>query len=123
MKTPRRQRSSRIYVTREKADLEKSPYFNGIIFYHFYIHQQILINYLFVLFLDVPQSKRQELFVIKLIQCQVLFDFNDPSSDLRNKEIKRQELQEMLEYVATSRGAISDMIYPDVIRMVKRSIT
>jgi serine/threonine-protein phosphatase 2A regulatory subunit B' len=69
--------------------------------------------------LDVPQSKRQELFVIKLIQCQVLFDFNDPSSDLRNKEIKRQELQEMLEYVATSRGAISDLIYPDVIRMVK----
>lgn len=66
----------------------------------------------------MPQSKRQELFVIKLIQCQVLFDFNDPSSDLRNKEIKRQELQEMLEYVATTRGAISDMIYPDVIRMV-----
>ncbi|KAI9356840.1 phosphatase 2A regulatory B subunit-domain-containing protein [Pilaira anomala] len=94
VRTPRRQRSSRIYVPREKAELEKSPYFN-----------------------DVPQSKRQELFVIKLIQCQVLFDFNDPSSDLRNKEIKRQELQEMLEYVATTRGAISDMIYPDVIRM------
>ncbi|KAI7874183.1 phosphatase 2A regulatory B subunit-domain-containing protein [Mucor mucedo] len=94
LRTPRRQRSSRIYVTREKAELEKSPHFN-----------------------DVPPSKRQELFVIKLIQCQVLFDFNDPSSDLRNKEIKRQELQEMLEYVATVRGAISDMIYPDVIRM------
>lgn len=70
----------------------------------------------------MPPSKRQELFVIKLIQCQVLFDFNDPSSDLRNKEIKRQELQEMLEYVATSRGAISDMIYPDVIRMVRKEI-
>ncbi|KAG2191055.1 hypothetical protein INT46_007827 [Mucor plumbeus] len=94
VRTPRRQRSSRIYVTREKADLEKSPYFN-----------------------DVPPSKRQELFMLKLQQCQVLFDFNDPSSELRNKEIKRQELQEMLEYVATSRGAISDLIYPDVIRM------
>lgn len=55
--------------------------------------------------------------MLKLQQCQVLFDFNDPSSELRNKEIKRQELQEMLEYVATSRGAISDLIYPDVIRM------
>lgn len=29
VRTPRRQRSSRIYATREKADLEKSPYFNG----------------------------------------------------------------------------------------------
>lgn len=67
--------------------------------------------------IDVPPSKRQELFILKLQQCQVLFDFNDPSSELRNKEIKRQELQEMLEYVATSRGAISDLIYPDVIRM------
>jgi serine/threonine-protein phosphatase 2A regulatory subunit B' len=67
----------------------------------------------------VPPSKRQELFVRKLVQCQVLFDFNDPSSDLRNKDIKRQELQEMLEYVGTSRGAITDMIYPDVIRMVR----
>jgi serine/threonine-protein phosphatase 2A regulatory subunit B' len=72
-----------------------------------------------LLILDVPPNKRQELFIIKLQQCQILFDFNDPSSDLRNKEIKRQELQEMLEYVATSRGAISDLIYPDVIRMVR----
>lgn len=81
-------------------------------------HIKLVYIYLHKIILDVPPSKRQELFVIKLIQCQVLFDFNDPSSDLRNKEIKRQELQEMLEYVATSRGAISDMIYPDVIRMV-----
>ncbi|KAI8642721.1 phosphatase 2A regulatory B subunit-domain-containing protein [Parasitella parasitica] len=94
VRTPRRQRSSRIYATREKVDLEKSPYFN-----------------------DVPPSKRQDLFKLKLQQCQILFDFNDPSSELRNKEIKRQELQEMLEFVATSRGAISDLIYPDVIRM------
>ncbi|KAG0175989.1 hypothetical protein DFQ29_006712 [Apophysomyces sp. BC1021] len=47
----------------------------------------------------------------------VLFDFNDASSDLKGKEIKRQALQEMLEYVATTRGTITDPIYPDVIRM------
>ncbi|KAI8979118.1 phosphatase 2A regulatory B subunit-domain-containing protein [Mycotypha africana] len=73
--SPRRQKSSRIYMTRNRAQLEKTPPFN------------------------------------------VVFDFNDPSADLRNKEIKRQELQEMLEYVATVRGAVTDVIYPDVIRM------
>ncbi|OBZ88893.1 Serine/threonine-protein phosphatase 2A regulatory subunit delta isoform [Choanephora cucurbitarum] len=93
-RAPRRQRSSRIYLNREKTDLVKTPDFS-----------------------EVSPTKRQELFILKLQQCQVLFDFNDPSSELRNKEIKRQELQEMLEYVATSRGAITDMVYPDVIRM------
>lgn len=47
-----------------------------------------------------------------------MFDFNDPSCDLAGKEIKRQTLQEMLEYVATTRGVLTDILYPDVIRMV-----
>jgi serine/threonine-protein phosphatase 2A regulatory subunit B' len=114
VRTPRRQRSSRIFASREKQDLEKSPHFNGN-----YITDADGLPLLKRTIIDVPPNKRQELFIIKLQQCQILFDFNDPSSDLRNKEIKRQELQEMLEYVATSRGAISDLIYPDVIRMVK----
>ncbi|KAI8394001.1 protein phosphatase 2A regulatory B subunit [Radiomyces spectabilis] len=92
-KSPRRQRSSRFHVG-EKVELEKYPHFN-----------------------EVPPSQRHELFVRKLAQCQVLFDFNDVSSGLKGKEIKRQTLQEMLEYVATTRGAIVDSIYPDVIRM------
>jgi hypothetical protein len=29
VRTPRRQRSSRIFASREKQDLEKSPHFNG----------------------------------------------------------------------------------------------
>jgi serine/threonine-protein phosphatase 2A regulatory subunit B' len=53
-----------------------------------------------------------------LTQCQILFDFTDPSSDLKNKDIKRQELQEMLEYVATTKGAITDAIYPEIVKMV-----
>ncbi|CAO3700535.1 unnamed protein product [Rhizopus stolonifer] len=91
---PRRQRSSIIRPIRQRTDLEKTPSFN-----------------------EVPPSERQELFLKKLVQCQLLFDFGDPSSDLKNKEIKRQELQEMLEYIATIRGAVTDAIYPDVIRM------
>ncbi|CAO3702672.1 unnamed protein product [Rhizopus stolonifer] len=91
---PRRQRSSRIYPIRDKTDLEKCPGFN-----------------------EVPQAKRQDLFIRKLIQCQILFDFGDPSAELKNKEVKRQELQEMLEYVATVKGAITDAVYPDVVKM------
>lgn len=70
-------------------------------------------------FKDVPPIKRNDLFIKKLTQCQVLFDFNDPSSDLQGKELKRQMLQDMLEYVATVKGAIQENIYPHIVKMVK----
>jgi serine/threonine-protein phosphatase 2A regulatory subunit B' len=66
----------------------------------------------------VPVNKRTELFIEKLNQCKVLFDFNDPSSDLKGKEIKSQALQEMIEYIVTTKGAISSGVYIHVIKMV-----
>ncbi|ORZ23419.1 protein phosphatase 2A regulatory B subunit [Absidia repens] len=71
----------------------------------------------FIIFIEVPVSQRQELFCRKLAQCTVLFDFGDVNSNLKSKEIKRQALQEILEYVATNRGVITDYIYPKVIKM------
>jgi serine/threonine-protein phosphatase 2A regulatory subunit B' len=39
---------------------------------------------------DAPQNEREELFVEKIKQCQVLFDFvSDPLSDLKWKEVSR----------------------------------
>ncbi|KAI8075535.1 protein phosphatase 2A regulatory B subunit [Thamnidium elegans] len=92
-KAPRRQKSSRFH-THEKVELERLPSFK-----------------------EVTPNKRPELFLKKLSQCQVLFDFSDPSSDLSGKEIKRQALQDMLEYVATTKGALADVVYPDVVKM------
>lgn len=38
---------------------------------------------------DVPQSAKEELFIQKIRQCQVLFDFvADPLSDLKWKEVR-----------------------------------
>jgi len=92
-KTPRRQKSSRFHVT-EKVELEKMPNFG-----------------------EVPASQRQELFLKKLSQCTVVFDFNDASSELKGKEIKRQALQEMLDFITSNRGVITEPIYPEVINM------
>ncbi|KAJ8941364.1 hypothetical protein NQ314_010427, partial [Rhamnusium bicolor] len=48
-------------------------------------------------------ADREELFVQKLRQCCVLFDFaTDPLSDLKWKEVKRAALQEMVEYFAVN---------------------
>ncbi|CAO0795983.1 unnamed protein product [Mucor circinelloides] len=97
-KVPRRQKSSRFHVY-DKVALEKLPSFK-----------------------EVAPAKRTELFLKKLAQCQVLFDFSDPSSDLNGKEIKRQALQDMLEYVATTKGALTDAVYPDVVKMFSANL-
>ncbi|ORE22281.1 protein phosphatase 2A regulatory B subunit [Rhizopus microsporus] len=92
-KAPRRQKSSRFYVT-EKVQLEPTPAFH-----------------------EVPIHMRQDLFIRKIKQCTVVFDFSDPSSELREKEIKRQTLQEILEYISMNRGVLTENVYPEIIHM------
>ena len=63
-------------------------------------------------------NDRPDLFVRKLHQCAVLFDFNDASAELKGKQIKAAALHEMLDYITTQRGVITEQIYPEVIAMV-----
>ena len=63
-------------------------------------------------------TERTDLFVKKLKQCHVIFDFTDPMSDLKGKEIKRQTLTELVEYITNARGCITEAVYPDIISMV-----
>lgn len=68
---------------------------------------------------DSPTQEREELFIQKLRQCCVLFDFvSDPLSDLKFKEVKRAGLNEMVEYITHSRDVVTDAIYPEAVTMV-----
>lgn len=67
---------------------------------------------------DAPSAEQQELFVQKLQQCCMLFDFFDSVTDLKSKEVKRATLNELVEYVSTSRGVLVESAYPDIINMV-----
>ncbi|XP_046434588.1 serine/threonine-protein phosphatase 2A 56 kDa regulatory subunit gamma isoform-like isoform X3 [Neodiprion virginianus] len=63
-------------------------------------------------------NEREELFIQKLRQCCVLFDFEaDPLSDLKWKEVKRGALHEMVEYVTKNRNVITEAIYPEAVNM------
>lgn len=94
-KTPRKQRSSRFHVT-EKIDIKPLP-----------------------ALMDVSVHERHDLFVQKLRQASVVFDFNDVSTDLQGKNIKAQALTEMLDFITTQRGVITEDIYPEVVKMVR----
>ncbi|VDP17490.1 unnamed protein product [Schistosoma margrebowiei] len=66
------------------------------------------------------QEKREELFIQKLKQCSVVFEFvPDILSDLKDKEVKRAALHELTEYLTENSGIITDSIYPEVVRMVE----
>ena len=68
---------------------------------------------------EAATSERESLFVQKLQQCCTVFDFQlDPLSDLKWKEIKRAALNEMIDYITSNRGVITDAIYPEAVRMV-----
>ncbi|KAK2568985.1 Serine/threonine-protein phosphatase 2A 56 kDa regulatory subunit alpha isoform [Acropora cervicornis] len=71
---------------------------------------------------DVSPAEQQELFIKKLQQCCVVFDFMDPVSDLKGKEIKRACLNELVDYIASGRGVLTEAVYPKIIEMVDSNI-
>lgn len=69
-------------------------------------------------FRDVPVSEKPNLFIRKLHMCCVVFDFSDPSKNLREKEIKRQTLLELVDYIATVSVKFNDVAMQEVTKMV-----
>lgn len=67
---------------------------------------------------EITENERQDMFIKKLRQCSVVFDFHDALSDLAGKEIKRQALTELVEYITTTKSVIVEPIYPEVFNMV-----
>ncbi|XP_023339943.1 serine/threonine-protein phosphatase 2A 56 kDa regulatory subunit gamma isoform isoform X1 [Eurytemora carolleeae] len=67
---------------------------------------------------EASAGEKEELFIQKIRQCSVLFDFvSDPLSDLKWKEVKRAALQEMVEYVNNNHGVLTEPVYPEIVRM------
>ncbi|KAH6626889.1 phosphatase 2A regulatory B subunit-domain-containing protein [Chaetomium sp. MPI-SDFR-AT-0129] len=97
-KTPRRQHSSRFDISAHR-ELEKLPGFH-----------------------EVPPGRREDLFMKKIEQCNVIFDFNDASADMKPKEIKRLALHELLDYVANNRQVITEPMYPVVVGMFAKNL-
>lgn len=100
IRTPKRQHSSRFDISDQRQrDLEKLPGFH-----------------------EVPPNRRQDLFMQKIEQCNIIFDFNDATGDMKSKEIKRLALHELLDYVANNRSVITDPMYPKVVEMFAKNL-
>ncbi|XP_074557611.1 serine/threonine protein phosphatase 2A 59 kDa regulatory subunit B' eta isoform-like [Curcuma longa] len=73
-------------------------------------------------FKDVTAFERQSLFIRKLDLCCVVFDFADPTRDLQEKEIKRQTLLELVDYVTSGSGKFSEIVIQEATKMVSTNL-
>ncbi|PAA77306.1 hypothetical protein BOX15_Mlig033290g4 [Macrostomum lignano] len=71
---------------------------------------------------DAASGDQLDLFVKKMQQCCVVFDFSDPVSDLKSKEVKRTCLNELVDFVTVTRGVLQDATYPEIVRMIACNI-
>lgn len=73
-------------------------------------------------FRDVPASEKQYLFVQKLHLCSFCFDFTDPQSHVREKEMKRQTLVELVDYANSGQGKFTEAVSEDIIFMLNNNL-
>ncbi|RWW48398.1 hypothetical protein BHE74_00045526 [Ensete ventricosum] len=69
-------------------------------------------------FKDVTSSEKQSLFMRKLDLCCVVFDFTDPAKNLKEKDIKRQTLLELVDYVTSASGKFPENVMQESTKMV-----
>lgn len=98
-KTPQRHSSSRFEYAGQMRPFEKSPPFE-----------------------EVDPQFHVELFLQKVDQCKIMFDFYDPSSDIQGKELKRITLHELTLFISNARMTLTEEMYRDVVDMFKINI-
>ncbi|XP_061338212.1 serine/threonine protein phosphatase 2A 59 kDa regulatory subunit B' gamma isoform-like [Gastrolobium bilobum] len=73
-------------------------------------------------FRAVPSSEKQSLFIRKLNMCCVVFDFNNPSKHLKEKDIKRKTLFELVDYVLSVNSKFNEVAMREMTKMVATNL-
>mmetsp|Transcript_11444 Transcript_11444/g.17372 ORF Transcript_11444/g.17372 Transcript_11444/m.17372 type:complete len:585 (-) Transcript_11444:221-1975(-) len=73
---------------------------------------------------DAQPAKREELFRQKLQLCSIIFSFDDPTVDKRGKDMKRQTLLELVDYVNTPAGQkiFTESVMADLMACVSANV-
>ncbi|CAI5757708.1 unnamed protein product [Candida verbasci] len=71
---------------------------------------------------EVLPEDQIQLFIQKIDQCNIMFDFGDATFDIRGKEIKRITLQELIAFISNNRFTYTDEMYKHVVTMFKKNL-
>jgi serine/threonine-protein phosphatase 2A regulatory subunit B' len=73
-------------------------------------------------FRDVSNSEKQSLFIRKLNMCTVVFDFNDSAKNIKEKDVKRQTLQELVDYFSVVTSKFNEVAMQAMTKMVAANL-
>ncbi|KAI3734698.1 hypothetical protein L6452_14173 [Arctium lappa] len=71
---------------------------------------------------DVPISERHVLFIKKVNMCSVSFDFSDALKKVKEKEIKRQNLSELVDLVQSGSSKMNEIMQEEMVKMISVNI-
>jgi len=72
-------------------------------------------------FKDTPAGERQGLFIRKLRLCSTQMDFSEQEKG-RDKEIKRLNLLEIMDYINTTKGVFNEATFEDITAMISSNL-
>nr|XP_043621278.1 serine/threonine protein phosphatase 2A 59 kDa regulatory subunit B' gamma isoform-like [Erigeron canadensis] len=73
-------------------------------------------------FREVSSSEKQNLFIKKLNMCCVVFDFNDAVKDSKKKDVKKQTLLEVVDYVSSVNSKFNEVTIQEITKMVAANL-
>ncbi|KAK6784862.1 hypothetical protein RDI58_018317 [Solanum bulbocastanum] len=71
---------------------------------------------------EAPSSEKQNLLIRKLQMCCVLFDFSDPTKNLKEKDVKRQTLLELVDYISAVNSKFNEVTMQELMKMVAANL-
>jgi serine/threonine-protein phosphatase 2A regulatory subunit B' len=79
---------------------------------------------------DATPANKTALFIQKLRLCSVLFDWNETTGasaeqvqrDARAKEVKRQQLLELVEYIGKNKNIYTEQVLQEIVHMVSYNL-
>lgn len=73
-------------------------------------------------FRDVSSSEKPNLFIRKLNMCCIVFDFSDPSKHVKEKDVKRQTLLELVDYISSVNSKFNETAMQEITKMVAANL-
>ncbi|KAJ0591153.1 putative protein phosphatase 2A, regulatory B subunit, B56, armadillo-like helical [Helianthus annuus] len=70
----------------------------------------------------VSSSEKHNLFIKKLNMCCVVFDFNEPEKNVNEKDVKKQTLLELVDYVSSVNSKFNEVTIQEITKMVAANL-
>ncbi|GJU71819.1 serine/threonine protein phosphatase 2A 57 kDa regulatory subunit B' beta isoform-like protein [Tanacetum coccineum] len=71
---------------------------------------------------DVPMADRHVLFLKKVQICGIVFDFTDTGKNVKEKEIKKQNLLELVDLVQSGSSKMNEIMQCEMVKMISANI-